>query len=527
MSLASPALTDSPRTRKGRIPGPPAALLAICAVVDLIVLVPIAITVYDALKGGVPHAAHLLSTRGSWTLIGNTVGVALIATPLCGILGTVEAWLIERTAIPLKAVWSVLLVAPLTMPLFVTSYTWAHLGPLFQGEVGAIGIIVVSYSPLVFLLVSAALRGLDPALEEVALSMGWSPARTFLTVVLPQLWPALLGSMLLVGLDALVEFDAFVALSFQTVSTTIYAQYQTSFSSSGAAVLSTSTILFCIILLAGERLFRGNRNYTRLAQGAQRPAILRFNARTLPIRLGLLIIFAGMGIVLPLATLIYWFTSGSTLAFNLASASLGSLPAATLTSLLLGMGTAAFTVLLAFPVALLITRHPTFLANVMERTVFLAFALPDLVAAIAISSGASAAAPWLYETVPLLIYAYLILYLPLAVVAIRTSLGQIEPRLEEVARTLGSTPLGVIRRIVLPLSRPGLGAAAVLVFAFVLGDLSTTQVLSPPGMTTLGTEFWANSSTVAFAAAAPFALVLALLAGIAAILLMRWFGKRR
>ncbi len=527
MSLASPALTDSPTARKGRIPTPPAALIAVCALVDLLVLIPIGITLHEALKDGVPHAAHLLASTGSWNLIGNTVEIALIATPLCGILGTVEAWLIERTAIPLKAVWSVLLVAPLTMPLFVTSYTWAHLGPLFQGEPGAIGIIVVSYSPLVFLLVSAALRGLDHALEEVAQSMGSSPLKTFFSVVLPQLWPALLGSMLLVGLDALVEFDAFVALSFQTVSTSIYAQYQTSFSSSGAAVLSISSILCCLILLAGERLLRGNRNYTRLAHGALRPIQLSPSMRTLPIRLGLLIIFAGVGIALPIATLIYWFTSGSSLALNLASLSIQALPASTLTSLMLGVSTAACTVLLAFPVALLITRHPTFLANMMERTVFLAFALPDLVAAIAISSGASTVTPWLYETVPLLIYAYVILYIPLAVVALRTSLGQIEPRLEDVARTLGSTPLGVIRRITIPLARPGIGAAAVLVFAFVLGDLSTTQVLSPPGMTTLGTEFWSNSSTVAFAAAAPFALALALLAGIAAILLMRWFGKRR
>ena len=512
---------------QGRIPRPPVILIAICAVVDLLVLIPIGITLFDALRGDVVHATHLLVSTTSWSLIGNTIGVAVIATPLCGVLGTIEAWLIERTTVPWKSVWSVLLVAPLTMPLFVTSYTWAHLGPLFQGEFGAIGIIVVSYTPLVFLLVSAALRGLDPVLEEVAQSMGSSPIRTFFTVVLPQLWPALVGSMLLVGLDALVEFDAFVALSFQTISTSIYAQYQTSFSSSGAAVLSVSSIICCIVLLIVERLIRGNRNYTRLAHGAQRPMLLQPNKKSLPFRIGLLLLFAGIGIILPLVTLIYWFSSGSSLALNLASLSLQTLPASTLTSLMLGLVTAVFTVVLAFPIALLITRYPTFLANMMERTVFLAFALPDLVGAIAISSGASAVTPWLYETVPLLIYAYLILYLPLAVVALRTSLGQIEPRFEDVARTLGSSPLGVIRRVTLPLARPGIGAAAVLVFAFVLGDLSTTQVLSPPGMTTLGTQFWADSSTVAFAAAAPYALVLALLAGIAAIFLMRWFGKRR
>ena len=109
----------------------------------------------------------------------------------------------------------------------------------------------------------------------------------------------------------------------------------------------------------------------------------------------------------------------------------------------------------------------------------------------------------------------------------RATLGQIEPALADSARALGNGPVRTMWRLTLPLARPGLAAAGVLVFAFVLGDLSTAQVLLPPGLYTLGTEFQANSSTVAFAAAAPFAAVLVVLAMAATYVLMSRFGRVR
>ena len=97
-------------------------------------------------------------------------------------------------------------------------------------------------------------------------------------------------------------------------------------------------------------------------------------------------------------------------------------------------------------------------------------------------------------------FAEAILFLPFAVVAMRATLGQIEPALEDSARALGAGPLATFRRVTLPVARPGVVAAIVLVFAFSLGDLATAQVLLPLNLYTLGTEFQANSSTVAFAA---------------------------
>jgi iron(III) transport system permease protein len=129
--------------------------------------------------------------------------------------------------------------------------------------------------------------------------------------------------------------------------------------------------------------------------------------------------------------------------------------------------------------------------------------------------------------VVLMVLAEAMLFVPFAVVALRGTIGLIEPSLEESGRALGLGPLRTLWRVTVPLARPGLAAAGVLVFAFVLGDLGTAQVLLPPGLTTLGTQFWADSGTVAFAAAAPFAAVLVALALIATYVLMSRFGRAR
>jgi iron(III) transport system permease protein len=182
---------------------------------------------------------------------------------------------------------------------------------------------------------------------------------------------------------------------------------------------------------------------------------------------------------------------------------------------------------LALPIAFLAVRYRGRTVTLIERASYLSFALPDLVAAIALSNGASHFAHFLFGSVVLLVLAYGMLFVPFAVVAIRVTLGQLEPVLEDCARSLGAGAAKTLWRVTLPLVRPGLVAAGVLVFALVLGDLSTTPVLAPPELRTLGMAFAETSSTVAFAAAAPFAAALIVLAMIAAYVLMSRFGRVR
>jgi iron(III) transport system permease protein len=505
----------------------PTGLLVAAIAAVVVVVLPVAVTIVQALNGGLPAVRHAITATSSLRLLGHTLLVALASTPICGVFGLGSAWFVERTTLPGRRVWALFMVAPLTIPLFVTSYAWASLGTPLQGFLGAAGIIAFSYYPIVFLLVAIALRGLDPALEDTARSLGLGTRQIFFRVVLPQLRPALYGGLLLVALDALVEFDAFVGLRFQTFSSDIYAQYQLGFSASGAAALSFFSIALCLILLFGEAQLRGNANYTRVSLGVRRVSPRYDLGRWRWLVLACFLGVAGVSTGIPIAKLIEWFGESSQTALTGAAGNLHYLFPATVTSVAVGAGSALIALMLALPIAVLAVRYRGPAVSTLERATYLSFALPDLVAAIALAYAAVHWAHFLYGSVALLLLADAILFVPFAVVAMRATLGQIEPALEDSARALGSGPIRTLWRITVPLARPGFAAAAVLVFAFVLGDLATAQVLLPLNLYTLATEFNANSSTVAFAAAAPFAAVLVALAMGAAYVVMSRFGTIR
>jgi len=502
-------------------------LLAACVLSALLVAIPVLITIVQAVQGGLSAARSAVGSQSTLTLVLHSIEVAAVATPICAVLGVATAWFVERTNLPGIGVWAVIFVAPLTIPPFVTSYAWAYFGRPFQGFVGAAGIIAFTYYPIVFLLVMVSLRGLDPALEETARSLGLGGWKTFFRVVLPQVRPALYGGVLLIVLDALVEFDAFVGLKFQTFSFSVYAQYQLGFSPSGAAALSLASIALCLVLLFGEARLRGHANYTRVSQGAPRTAHRYALGRaTIPVLIGLAAVSA-VSVGIPVGMLVRWFSESTGAALSTASGNLRYLLPATITSIEIGAAAAVVGVLLALPIAVAVVRSRSGVVTLLERVTYLAFGLPDLVAAIAIAYAASHWLHSLYGSFALLVFAEGILFVPFAVVALRAALGQLEPSLEESARSLGSGGLESFWRVTMPLIRPGLAAALVLVFVFTLGDLSTAQVLLPVNLYTLGTEFNANSSTVAFTAASPFAAVLIVLALASAYLLMTRFGRVR
>ncbi len=507
--------------------GLPRGLFALCLTVALLITLPVAVTVVQAIQGGFGALSAALREPATKTLLLHSLEVAVVATPIATAIGVSAAWFVERTRLPGRRLWAVLLVAPLTIPPFVTSYSWASLGTYLQGFWGATGLIAFTYYPIVFLLVAVALRGLDPALEETARSLGLNGPKTFFRVILPQIRPALLGGALLVALDTMIEFDAFVGLRFQTFSSDVYAQYKLGFSASGAAALSFASIAVCLVLLFGEARLRGHANYTRVSQGARRvPTRYELGWGTLPVLAGLGGVIA-VSVGIPVGAMIDWFSTSSNAALSGASGNLQYLWPATLTSLEVSGSAAVLAVLLALPIAVAAVRYRGRTVTLLERATYLSFALPDLVAAIALAYAASHWGGSLYGSFSLLVFAEAILFVPFAVVALRATLGQLEPALEDSARSLGASGLASFRRVTLPLARPGLAAAAVLVFAFSLGDLSTAQVLLPLDRYTLGTEFNANSSSLAFAAAAPFAAVLIGLAMLGAWLLMSRFGRVR
>ena len=182
--------------------------------------------------------------------------------------------------------------------------------------------------------------------------------------------------------------------------------------------------------------------------------------------------------------------------------------------------TAVAAVAASLPIAIVSVRYPGLFSTLVERVTYIGFALPGIAIALSlVFFGAKYATP-LYQTTGLLIFAYVVLFLSPAMGAVRTSLLQISPHMEEAARSLGRSPLRVFSSVTIPLVRPGIISGAALVFLLTMKELPATLILSPVGFTTLATSIWAATSEAFFAQAAAPALLLILASSIPLAFLM-------
>ncbi len=497
-------------------------LLLAAAAGPVLVLLPFVWTVLEAAGIDPADARDLLLRPLIGELLLNTVGLVVVVSLLAALLGTACAWCVERTDLPGHGAWSVLAAAPLAVPPFISSYAWVSLSSGLQGFGGAVLVLTCAYTPFVFLPVVAALRGLDPALEDTARTLGHGPWATFRRVVLPQLRPALLGGVLLVALNTMVEFGAFALLRFRTFTTELYAEYRTGMDGADSSLVATVLLLLCLLLLAAELRLGKRGGYARLARFTGRRAQRH--------RLGwlagpVLAAFALMVLItlgVPVGMVVFWLTQHNSAAVTTVAATLPALLDATLASVGLGLAGAAATLVLATPLAVLAARYDGPVVTLLERAAWLAQGVPGIVVALALVTLTLGLFAPLYQTTALLVIAYAILFLPLALVSVRAALLQAQSGLDEAGRALGLGWAATAWRITLPMAGPGLGAAAALVFVSVTTELTATLLLSPVGTDTLATQVWADASTRAFAAAAPYAALM-----VASSLGSTWLLSRR
>ena len=504
MSLATaPGTAAQERPVRTSIPRPPWPLVVLGAVIAAGALVPIGYVVWYAVDLGPSATWELLARPRVAELLRNTLGLLVGVVAVSTVLGTATAWLVESTNLPGKLGWHALLVAPLAVPAFVNSYAWISTTSAVQSYLGAVMVVSLSYYPLVYLPVVATLRGLDPALAESAQALGLDRWQVFRRVTFPLLRSAVAGGALLVGLHTLAEFGALQMLRFPTFTTAIYDQYRSAFNSAPGTVLAGVLVVGCLVLLGLEVLVRGRGPVARVGAGSARDAVpLELGRSTLPVLGGLTgLVVLALGV--PGYALVHWLVVGSSRAFPVDQVAHAAVSTMTLAAL-----AAAVAAVLAIPVCWLVVRYPRPVSIGIERAAYTAHALPGIVVALALVAVSIRVVPALYQTLPVLLFGYAVLFLPRAIVSVRASLEQAPPVLTDVARSLGLHPLQALVRVTLPLLRPGLGAGAALVFLAVSTELTATLLLAPTGTTTLATEFWTASSSARYAAAAPYAMLL-------------------
>jgi len=175
----------------------------------------------------------------------------------------------------------------------------------------------------------------------------------------------------------------------------------------------------------------------------------------------------------------------------------------------------------ALPVAVASVRRRGSWAMLAERAAFTGFALPGIVFGLAFVHLSVRYAPLLYQTLPLLVLAYTLHFLPQAVGAQRGSLLQIDPQLEEAGRSLGRSPFAVFRSVTLPLAAPGILAGWLLVFLTTVKELPATLLLAPAGFQTLATRIWSLTEEAHYAPAAVHAVFLIALSGGVTVAVLR------
>lgn len=497
------------------------------ALVVLAVLLPVAYLILRALEADARSWNVLLRTS-TLRILANSLILTAAVTAATVLLSVTLAWLTVRTDLPGRRIWALLTALPLVIPSYVGAYLAASalgprgllqgiLSPLFgidrlpsiYGFPGAFITLTLLSFPLVMLPVRAALQRMDPALEDSARSLGQGTWGVFRKVTLPHLRPSIAAGALLVALYSLRDFGAVSIMRFTTFTRAIYIQYESAFDRSSAALLSLVLVAITMLLLSLElRSRRDGRRYSSADNGPGKHARIQLGRWRWPA----LVLCAGvvtLALVLPALVLAYWLLralqQGPELTGTLLAAG-NSLVASSLAAILV--------LAASIPIAVLAVRLPGAWSRWSERLAHVGFALPGIVVALALVFFGIRASRFLYQTLPMLLLAYLILFLPLAIGSLRSSLLQVPSILEEAGRSLGRSPLEVFRRVTLPLVRPGLVAGAALVFLTAMKELQATLILSPFGFTTLATEVWSSVSEAFFARAAGPALLLILVSSV-------------
>lgn len=480
---------------------------------------------------------EVFSQAGVWTLLARSLALSALVALGAATLGTTIAWAEARWDFPGRRVLGVAALLPLAVPSYVLAATVAQgLGPAgwLGGPLGlsrpsgfwaAVLVLTVVTTPLVQLVVGAALARQSAAEEEAARSLGASPARVFRVVVLPRLRPALGLSGLLALLYAISDFGAVAVLDTPVLTWRLYQAVQAQ-SLAKAAVLGFATLGATLPLFVLARIVRGAAREAGVAN--PRPPARR---RPSPLaHLGIYGVFAlvlGLGLALPVLTMGAWVAQG--LARDLPFASpwlaLGQTLGVALVS------GAVLVLLAALPARTVARRGPG--AGPIEEAVFFTSALPGVLLAFGLMLGALGLAratgsgrevyAALLGSGLLLLLGYAGRYLAETYAPLRTAFGRVDPRLRESARVLGATPGRWWRQVEGPLVAPGAAAALVLAVLAVLKELPVTLLLGGAmGLQTLAFRVWDRYREALWHDAGLAGLLLLALALGAVLSTLRW-----
>ncbi|MFC7068839.1 ABC transporter permease [Halobaculum lipolyticum] len=527
---------------------PRVAVVLLAAGVAAAVLSPLIWLLVGAAELSAAEAVALLTSNTTGDVLVNSLALVGIVTAASVALGVPLAVLTVQTDLPFRRFWTVLAALPLVVPSYIGAFAYVSafgpsgalpdlltdvglgavvpLLPTVYGLGGTALVLTLFTYPYVFLTTRASLLSFDTTQLEAARTLNHSYPQAFRRVILPQIAPGVTAGALLVALYTLSDFGTPAIMRFDVFTRVIYVELNSfGVGRANATLLSMQLLAVTAVILALESRVSGDT-----AAGYGTPSSVKSVVSLGPVRwlaACLPAVVSVFTLALPVGILTMWLVrsgpgySGGGLAFR---------PEFATNSVYVAVLTAAATVLFALPVAYYAGRSDSPLSKVVERATYLGYAMPGVVLGLALVFFSSrwlldtfgpGAAQLVYQSLPLLVFAYVVRFLPQAVGSTRSSVLGVDRDLVGAARLLGEPPRGAFRRVTLPLISPGLLAGAALVFLTTMKELDTTLILHPTGFTTIVTYIWRVQEAGYYGRAALPALVLVAVSGLSMVPLLR------
>ena len=504
---------------------PRLGLLLLTSAIALLVLSPLVWLVLRATQVEPTRAISLLASRQTLQITAASLTLVIAVTCFSLLIGVPLAILTARSDLPYKRLFTVLIALPLVIPSYIGAFAFTaafgphgELGdilgvslPEISGLAGATLIITLYTYPYVFLTTRAAVLAMDGTLIDAARTLNATNWEAFRKVTIPQIRPAIAAGALLVALYALADFGTPAFMHVEVFTSAIYWEFG-AINVEYAALLALQLLAVVAVILLIEARIGADPDTV----GSGQPSVpIRLRTWRYPIMAAILLL-AFITLIVPILVFGIWITRGVgtdiahlqfqwTFAWN---------------SVYLALLAALVASSLAIPVGYFSARSSSTIGRLAERGTYVGFAVPGIVVGLALVFFGSHYLPLIYRTVPLLVFAYVVRFLPQAVGTTRASVLQVDDRVIEAARTLDATRLDAFRRVTFPLILPGVIAGAVLVFLTTMKELPATLMLQPIGMETLVIIIWEAHESIHYSAAAIPALILILVSGLTMLVLL-------
>lgn len=507
-------ITDRPVARFR----PYTLLTVLCAGAIVFLLVyPLGRMLWQTVVGepGRDLAAAFGTFAQPWFLpvLGNTAIIVGASTLLALVIGACLAWVNVRTDASIGAAGTLMPIVPLLIPNVALSIGWTFIAAPRVGFLngwlaqlpfglqvdiyswgGLIFVYTINAVPYVYLIVAAALRNLDPALEEAARMSGAGLFRILRTVSIPAVRPALVSSALLVtitnlgvySIPAVIATTARIDVLTTRIVFLLNRDFPPKFAE--AQALGIMMLLFVVALWYVESRTARGGNFATVGGRATGGGRIEMGGWKWPARLGTLLYLASTSLFPILALLVVSLQSFWTPKVKLSALNLGNYEQALTVnrlvvssfgnSLVLSSVGAIVAMLIAVVVAIYTVSHRNWIGSAVDAAIKSSAAIPNMVLAVAFLVAFSGAPFFLSGTATILLLAFVVMYIPPGSITATAAINQVGRDLREASYMSGAGEGRTVRRVVVPLAVPGFVAGFAIVFVHMMGDLSAAALLS-------------------------------------------------